>query len=120
MRSPPAAGELPTSDLFPDHLGIDAIRPLLLYELRAMQLYPDALQIRLRGWGHDLVVAEIVEALRQLCDEGLVDGPGISLLHHQQVWLTGSGEARAHNLGSDLGGWRQVASASTDNVCPAL
>jgi hypothetical protein len=88
---------------------MDAIRSLLLYELRAIQLSPDALQIRLRGWEHNLAVAEIVETLRQLRDEGLVDGPGISLLHHQPVWLTASGQARAHNLGSDLGGWRRVA-----------
>ena len=103
------ARNLQIAEDVPDHREMDTIKPLLLSELRAIQLSPNALQIRLKDWGHDIPVASIVEELRHLHDKGLVDGPGISLLHHQPVWLTTSGQARARELRHGLGGWRQVA-----------
>jgi hypothetical protein len=88
---------------------MDNIESLLLYELRAIQLSPDDLQTMLKTWTHELSTTEIVAILRQLQKEGLVDGPGISLIHNLPVWLTQSGQARTRNLGRDLGRWRRVA-----------
>ena len=93
----------------PHHGEMNSICPLLLYELRAVQLSPSDLQARLKTWGHKVSTAQIVEMLRRLRNEGLVDGPGISAIHNQPVWLTHSGKARASNPGDDLGGWLRVA-----------
>jgi hypothetical protein len=88
---------------------MDNFESLLLYELRAIQLSPDDLQTVLKNWNHEISTTEIVATLRRLQKEGLVDGPGISLIHNLPVWLTQSGQTRARKLGTDLGGWRQVA-----------
>jgi hypothetical protein len=79
-----------------------SIDSVLLYELRAMPLSPSNLQARLTAWGHRASQIQVVEALRSLRTQGLVDGPGVSAIHNQPVWLTHSGKLRASNLGGDV------------------
>ena len=68
-----------------------------------------ALNRALSNSGHNVAVTSIVEALRHLHDEDVIDGTGISLLHRLPVWLTASGQSLARALNDDLGGWRRVA-----------
>jgi hypothetical protein len=96
------------------HGAMDKIKPLLLYELRPIQQSPAQLQISLRGWGYEVSSDAIVECLRRLRDEGLVDGPGISLIHSLPVWLTRNGRARADDS-LDLGEWRRVGAIGRDS-----
>lgn len=86
------------------------ISGLLLYDLRAIQLSPNELQKRLQAWRLEVSTAEIVTALQAMKVKGWVDGPGISKLHYQPVWLTSAGKAAAKwNIGDEIAGWRRVA-----------
>jgi hypothetical protein len=89
---------------------MNTTQQLLLQELRVVPMCPNDLQARLRGWDHEVDVSEVVAALRSMHRDGLVDGPGISRLHRQPVWLTTAGKTRARwEVGDTVGRWRRVA-----------
>ncbi len=103
--------ELHISTGVPQDVEMTNIDSLLLYELLTGELSPNELQTALTtSWQLDVSTPEIVGILRRLKDESLVDGPGISLIHHLRVWLTQDGKARArHPHGEDMGGRRRAA-----------
>lgn len=82
---------------------------LLLLELEPLASTPAQLSVALAGWQYNVVPDEVVDHLRALEADGLVSGPGISLLHHLSVWLTAAGRQQLKSLGDDFGSWRRVA-----------
>jgi hypothetical protein len=88
---------------------MNEIERLLLLELQGLPSTPNRLRAALAGWQNDVTTATVADHLRGLEANGLVSGPGISLLHHQPVWLTAAGNRRLKSLGEDFGTWRRVA-----------
>lgn len=89
------------------------IERLLLLELEGLPSTPNRLTAALAGWQYDVTTDKVVEHLRALERDALVSGPGISLLHHQPVWLTAAGQQRLKCLGDDFGVWHRVGLAQT-------
>jgi hypothetical protein len=104
-----AARQLQHSRSMPHDWSMDNLDSFLLYELRVGSRSPDELAVASGQWGCARTTSDVVEALQRLREQGFVDGPGISLMHHLRVWLTRSGELRARNAGDNLPGWPRVS-----------
>lgn len=100
--------QLPFSTSIAHDWSVDNIDSFLLHELRAGPRSQHELAAALGDWGREASSVEMMEALERLRQQGSIDGPGVSLLHHLRVWLTPSGEVRARKAADNLPGWRPV------------
>lgn len=87
---------------------IDQIDAQLLDEMRIGPRSPLELERILGRDGLDVGVDDVVDRLARLQQDGLVHGPGISMLHHLGVELTAPVRARLTELkvpGARFGCW---------------